>query len=1151
MISSSRFTAKRVSIRFFEAAFLVGLLFVFMAGCNSGSSKPIAITLSTGATQALDQGQTVNISATVSHDKTSAGVGWTLTSGPGALTNPTTTGATYSANGATGTAVITATSVTDKTATATLTITVTAMPAITTTSLPAVTEGATYSQVLAKTGGAGTSTFTVSTGTLPAGLTLSSSGTISGTPTGPNGTVNFTIKLTDASTVAPQSATQALSIVINMPAPPAITTTTLPGGTEGAAYSQQIAATGLAPLTFSTSTGTVPAGLTLSTAGLISGTPTGPNGTSNFTVKVLDSSNPVQSATQALSIVIALPPAPVISTTTLPAGTEGSAYSQQIAATGHGTLTFTTSAGTLPTGLTMSASGLISGTPTGPNGTSNFTVKVTDSSNPTQSSTQALSIVINLPAPPSITTTSLPAGVEGTAYNQTIQATGGSGALTFSITVGSLPAGLTMSSTGVITGTPPGPNGTASFTVQVADHSNPVQTATKALSILINLPTAPSIAPATLPGGTLGTAYTATLTVSNGLSPYSWSVSAGSLPAGLGLTSNGTTATISGTPTTVQSNVAFTIQVTDSSKPNQDGTQAYTVSIAPAQALAITSTSSQIPNATIGAVYTTSAPLATLTASGGVAPYIWDTTPITGTLPDGLTLNASGQIIGTVAADAVTESFTVKVTDSATPADSATSGSLTITVVAAGTHNSYLSGRYVCLAEGFKDSDQSRWADVSSIVADGKGNISSGTWDTNATDFTAGALTGTLTGTYTVGTNNLGTLTTVAGTATNQWGIALSNFAGPVAQQFRRVEINDAGSSPSGQHGTGNCYLATTSAFSSTTLNGNSFVWNFRGEDSSKTPSASVGRLSASNGSYSNCYIDYADGSGTVESDGCTGTYTAPDSTTGRLTASFTPTGSTTRNWVVYIIDANRAFMLNTTTSDGTEAGELRKQQQSSYSNSNFKGPFVLYSQGFDFTGGSVSGYYAQVFQGTGDGAGSVTINESYSNDSGTFKSGNSNGTVTVTFDSSHPGRATIATGGGTVYFYFYGNNLAAEMSAGSAEWGWIEAQTQTTFTYAAEAGSYMFGKLPLMEEAANGNAGVVTLDGSGNVSGYNTTAGAGNVSLDQPTSSSYAWSSTVYGVVTVTDVSNGNATCIVISPTEFACLNDTGGKPAIGIFQQ
>src|SRR5262249_52980922 len=155
-----------------------------------------------------------------------------------------------------------------------------------------------------------------------------------------------------------------------------------------------------------------------------------------------------------------------ITTNSLPAGVEGAAYFKQtIAVTGGlAPLTFTVTSGALPAGLSMDTSGNITGTPTGPSGTSNFTVKVTDSSNPTQSATQNLSITVNLPTPPSITTASLPGGVEGTAYaKQTIAATGGIAPYTFAVTTGAVPAGLSMDASGNIAGTPTGPNGTVNF----------------------------------------------------------------------------------------------------------------------------------------------------------------------------------------------------------------------------------------------------------------------------------------------------------------------------------------------------------------------------------------------------------------------------------------------------------------------------------------------------------------------------------------------------------------------------------------------------------------------------------------------------------------------------------------------------------------
>jgi hypothetical protein len=309
---------------------------VFISGCGANSAPaPIAVTLSSGATQALDQGQSVTITATVANDSTSKGVTWSLASGPGAIASQTTTAVTYNANGASGSAVITATSVTDITKTFTVTITVTAVPAITTTTLPAGVEGTAYSQAIAKTGGAGTVTFSISAGTLPAGLTLSGTGTISGKPTGPNGTANFTVKVTDSSSMTPMTAIQALSILVNLPPAPAITTTTLPAGVEGTAYSQMVAATGFGALTFTTSAGALPAGLALSSAGLISGTPTVPNVTSNFTVMVTDSSNPPQTATQPLSILINLPPPPAITSLSQNAGPVGASIT--ITGTNFGT----------------------------------------------------------------------------------------------------------------------------------------------------------------------------------------------------------------------------------------------------------------------------------------------------------------------------------------------------------------------------------------------------------------------------------------------------------------------------------------------------------------------------------------------------------------------------------------------------------------------------------------------------------------------------------------------------------------------------------------------------------------------------------------------------------------------------------------------
>jgi Putative Ig domain len=384
---------------------LVLVIVIVVAGCGGGGGSNVtpvvSVRVSPSSPQSIDQGQQVPITASVSNDSTAAGVTWSLT-GTGALSGSSTTAVTYTAptSGAAGSATVTATSVTDPTKNAALTINFSLLPSFTTTTLPPGVEGTNYNQNLSVTGGAGTLTYSLASGTLPAGLHLSNAGAITGTPTGPNGTTNFTAKATDSSDAGPQSATQPLSITVNLPPSPAITPATLPPATEFTAYTAAIQATGYVPLSYSVTTGTLPAGLALNnTTGAITGTPQGPAGTSNFTVTVTDGSNPAQSVSQPFSITVNLPPPPAITPATLPSATEFTAYTATIQATGYAPLSYSVTTGSLPAGLTLnSATGAITGPPQGPPGTSNFTVTVTDSSNPAQSVSQPFSITVNVAA---------------------------------------------------------------------------------------------------------------------------------------------------------------------------------------------------------------------------------------------------------------------------------------------------------------------------------------------------------------------------------------------------------------------------------------------------------------------------------------------------------------------------------------------------------------------------------------------------------------------------------------------------------------------------------------------------------------------------------------------------------------------------------
>jgi len=253
----------------------------------------------------------------------------------------------------------------------------------------------------------------------------------------------------------------------------------------------------------------------------------------------------------------------------LPDGTVGTAYSQQLAASG-GSPPYSWSVGSLPPGLTLNpTTGVISGAPTD-RGSFNFAAQVTDTAQRT--ATKTFDVAIEPPALSVTTPSPLPTGMEGTAYSQQLAATGGTPPYTWALGAGSLPDGLNLNSSGLISGTPTGSR-TFNFTAQVTDNAQRI--ATRVFDISID-PTLLTIqTPSPLRSGTAGIAYSQTLTVTGGTPPYTWTVSAGSLPAGLNLNSSGL---ISGTPASSQT-FNFTAQVTDNAQ--QTAARIFDVTINP------------------------------------------------------------------------------------------------------------------------------------------------------------------------------------------------------------------------------------------------------------------------------------------------------------------------------------------------------------------------------------------------------------------------------------------------------------------------------------------------------------------------------------------------------------------------------------------
>lgn len=264
----------------------------------------------------------------------------------------------------------------------------------------------------------------------------------------------------------------------------AITPGALPNGQLAQLYNQQLTQTGgIAPLTWSISVGALPNNLTLNAStGLLSGTAT-ISGSFNFTVKVTDANGCTGIQPYTLTISSSCP-AIIINPAVLPDGHAGTPYNQVLTAMG-GTApySFSVSAGGLPTGVTLSPTGVLSGTPTI---VITFGVIITATAANGCTGTRSYTVTINPPCPAiTITPTTLPGGFIGIPYNQTLTATGGTAPYSFSVSAGGLPTGVTLSASGVLSGTPTivisfgfiitatdanGCTGTRSYTVNISGN---------------------------------------------------------------------------------------------------------------------------------------------------------------------------------------------------------------------------------------------------------------------------------------------------------------------------------------------------------------------------------------------------------------------------------------------------------------------------------------------------------------------------------------------------------------------------------------------------------------------------------------------------------------------------------------------------------
>jgi Putative Ig domain len=370
-----------------------------------------------------------------------------------------------------------------------------------------------------------TTTYSLLSGALPTGMSLSGVGAFYGTPT-VVGVFSFVVKATSPSPTV--FATKSFGITIAA-RPVWVTPAILTPGPTGVGLSYPLAAT--SAVSYAVASGTVPPGLTLSAQGTLSGTPTAA-GSYVFTVSAV-SAGPSIFTDRAFTLLIA--DTPVWTTAfALTAPTKDVSYSLQLDASS--TTGYALQAGTLPAGLTLSVSGVLSGTAT-VSGSYSFTVRAQTTAFNVYVDRAFTMIVATKPVWTTIAT--LPGIATNEAYSRQLTATSG---VTFAVQSGALPAGVDLSTAGVLSGVPTtADTNPASFTIRATSTAPNVWTDQAFTLFVVDRPV--FVTPAYVPDVILGTSQSVQLTATYAVN---YVVQSGAPPTGCSVSSTGL---LSGTTT--------------------------------------------------------------------------------------------------------------------------------------------------------------------------------------------------------------------------------------------------------------------------------------------------------------------------------------------------------------------------------------------------------------------------------------------------------------------------------------------------------------------------------------------------------------------------------------------------------------------------
>jgi Putative Ig domain len=792
------------------------------------------------------------------------------------------------------------------------------------------------------------------------------------------------------------------------------------------------------------------------------------------------------------------------------------------AGTGCGTLTnvSTTSVTyTAPTGLT-----------------SGITASLEAQANAHMSTNLTASISIVLPV--TFTTTSWPNGSNGVGYSQTVVTTGGVSPIQYSLGSGSLPAGLSINTSGTILGTP-NSHGTSTFTINATDNGGmtpDLVVKSPSYTITINPPPPLAIPTTTLPGGLVNTSYSAAIVPAGpgGVPPYTWSITSGTLPPGLNL--NTSSGIISGVPTTAGV-FTFFPKVQDSAIPSQTATSAAGVTITVTTVPPLQSVTPPLPTGDVAVAYT-----GTLKATGGVQPYSWSIA--SGQLPSGLQLDAaSGAITGTPIL-ATTANFSVQVKDANSTVSAPQALTLTIAVGTAST-NELINGPYSFLFHGFDANGNVLMA--GNFNADGSGNISGGQLDSNRFGGTLGVFTGsTFTGTYTVGNDGRGTMQIIV---TNSKGaVATFNYLLAIYSNNTIAMIeNDTLGTPQ-THGSGTIKPVIGGILTAASFSGN-YALELDGQDVTNKPEVIVGVVHADNSStLSPGTIDINDAGAYTPALALSGNFQVSGSNNkGAMILTFQlPNSAPVQlEYTFYFVSNSDIFCIAIDPTDTTHprlAGELFLQQPSaSFTAAALDGTSVATGTGLD---GANSSVFAGLLTGNGVSAANLTYDQ---NDGGTVTLNNP-AAGSFTADPSANGRFAF-TGLGTRISaaYLTAPNQGLLIGSDAAvTYGRLDAQTSVApFNSGSILGGYTLSAPATLDAATLNIVGQLNSpNGTGSIQGTldevdnNGTAH----SAQSVAGTTYAITGTTTGRGTMTTNSPiglpTNLIVYVVSPSSFRAIS-------------